>query len=275
MSDSHRMKPSLRAKSRIVVLRNHEDRIWKKSEKFAPILCPDSLCFLTSMAVASRRPLRQGDCKNTFCQGILLPDEITIVRPPSGDPKAAPDKYWLLKCTLYSLRHSPRHWYDKINAILCSIGLTPLLKDPCLYIGFIRDPSNPSAPPSLSPLSLGLYVDDFVYFSEDPEFEELFCRLLSERCKVDLWGLLNGFLEFTSAGGSRLPSLTSILTNPALPLISSKVLIFRHEPRLLQLPHIVLGYPLIRSLLLRMRTVPWLKFVVEELSRALSAALAG
>ncbi len=137
------------------------------------------------MAVASRRPLRQGDCTNAFCQGILPPGEVTIVRPPSGDPEAAPDEYWLLKRTLYGLRRSPRHWYDKINAILCSIGLTPSLEDPCLYTGFIRDPSNPSAPPSLSPLSIGLYVDDFVYFSEDPEVEALFCRLLSERCKVD------------------------------------------------------------------------------------------
>ena len=128
----------LHAKSRIVDLGNHEDRIWKKSKKFAPILCQDSLRFLTSMAVASRRPLRQGDCKNAFCQGILLPNEITIVRPPSGDPEAAPDKYWLLKRTLYGLRRSPHQWYNKINAIIRSIGLTPSLEDPCLYTSFIR-----------------------------------------------------------------------------------------------------------------------------------------
>jgi hypothetical protein len=90
----------LQAKSRIVVLGNHEERVWKKSNKFVPILCQDSLRFLTSMAVASRRPLRQGDCKNAFCQGILPPDKTTIARPPSGDPKADKDEYWLLKCTL-------------------------------------------------------------------------------------------------------------------------------------------------------------------------------
>jgi len=94
----------LRAKSQIVVLGNHEERFWKKSEKFAPVLQQDSLWFLTSMSVASRRPLRQGDCKNAFCQGILPVDETTIVRPPIGDPDAAPDEYWLLKRTLYGLR---------------------------------------------------------------------------------------------------------------------------------------------------------------------------
>ena len=40
-----------RAKSRIVVLGNHEERIWTKSEKYAPVLCPDTLRLIVSMAV--------------------------------------------------------------------------------------------------------------------------------------------------------------------------------------------------------------------------------
>jgi hypothetical protein len=183
-----------RAKSWSVVLGNHEDCIWSKSNRFAPVLCQDSLCFLTSLAVQQRRPLRQGDCKNAFCQGILLPEETMIVCPPSGDPDADPQEYWLLRKTLYGLRQSPRHWYDKINAILISIRITPSLEDPCLYSGFIQDPSDPSSEKSTSPLTLGLYVDGFVYFSKDPSVEALFCRLLVERCKVDFMGVVEWFL---------------------------------------------------------------------------------
>jgi hypothetical protein len=146
------------------------------------------------MVVASRRPLRQGDCKNAFCQGILPDNEVTIVCPPSGDPEAAPDEYWLLKRTLYGLWQSPCHWYDKISAILRSIGLTPSLEDPCLYTGFVIDPSDPLSSPTSKPLSLGMYVDDFVYFSEDLKVERLFCRLLSERCKADFMGIVEWFL---------------------------------------------------------------------------------
>ena len=47
----------LRAKSRVVVLGNHKDWVWTKSEKFAPVLRPDSLRFLTSLAVNHRRTL--------------------------------------------------------------------------------------------------------------------------------------------------------------------------------------------------------------------------
>ena len=184
----------LQAKSRIVALGNLEERFWSKGDRFAPVLRQDSLRFLTSLAVEKRRALRQGDCKNAFCHGILPPEETTIVRPPAGDPDAEPHEYWLLLKTLYGLRRSPCHWYDKINAIFISIGLTPSLEDPCLYSGFIQDPSDPSSKQSSSPLTLGLYVDDFVYFSEDPAVEALFCRLLSERCKVDFMGVVEWFL---------------------------------------------------------------------------------
>jgi hypothetical protein len=39
------------AKPCIVVLGNHEDRVWSKLDKFAPVLRGDSLRFLVSMAV--------------------------------------------------------------------------------------------------------------------------------------------------------------------------------------------------------------------------------
>ena len=99
----------VRAKSRIVVLGNHEDRDWSKSDRFAPVLRSDSLRLLVSLAVEQRRVLKQGDCKNAFCQSELPLDETTIVKPPSGDPDAGPNEYWLLRKTLYGLRRSPRH----------------------------------------------------------------------------------------------------------------------------------------------------------------------
>ncbi len=120
------------------MLGNHEDRIWSKSDRFAPVLRGDSLHFLVSLAVEKGRPLCQGDCKNAFCQGILPPDKITIVHPLAGDPETNPNEYWLLQKTLYGLCCSPRHWYDKINRILKSIGLRPSLEDPCLFTGFSK-----------------------------------------------------------------------------------------------------------------------------------------
>jgi hypothetical protein len=95
---------------------------------------------------------------------------------------------------LCGLRCSPRHWYEKIDSILHSIGLVPNAHDPCFYTGLVRDPLDPLASQSSVPLSIGLYVDNFVYFSEDPAVEALFKRLLQEHVKVDLMGLVEWFL---------------------------------------------------------------------------------
>jgi hypothetical protein len=105
-----------------------------------------------------------------------------------------PDKYWLLQWTLHGLRHSPRDWYDKINTILHSTGLKPSLEDPCLYSGFVHNPSNLLSAPSLTHITLGLYVDDFDYVLEDPTVEDLFCRILKEKCTVDFMEVVEWFL---------------------------------------------------------------------------------
>jgi hypothetical protein len=59
---------------------------------------------------------------------------------------------------------------------------------------FFKDPDDPTSVPSSAPLSLGLYVDDFVCFSENPAVEALFCCLLSAHCKVDFMGIVEWFL---------------------------------------------------------------------------------
>ena len=189
-----RCSASFHAKSCIVVLGNHEDRVWTKPEKYAPILRPDSMRLMVSLAVEKCRTLKQGDCKNAFCQGILPDDEITIVKPPIGDPDADKDEYWLLKKTLYGLRRSPRHWYNKITSVLASIGLRPNASDPCMFTGSVCNPNNPAADIPSAPLTVGLYVDDFVYFSEDPEVERRFKQLLSSLVTVDFMGTVDWFL---------------------------------------------------------------------------------
>jgi hypothetical protein len=48
------------AKSCIVALGKFEDRIWKKIEKFAPILCDESAHLMTSMAIQMDHIKKQG-----------------------------------------------------------------------------------------------------------------------------------------------------------------------------------------------------------------------
>ena len=209
-----------RAKSRIVVLGNHEDRIYSKSQRYAPVLKYSSLRLLTSKAVGDKRVLQQGDCKNAFCQAVLPDDEATVVRPPVGDPDYHKEVYWKLKKSLYGLRRSPRHWFNRIASILQEIGLVQSPHDPCIFSGII-DPSAsafattpnadgtitvtiPSAtgtsettitlPSTRRMVHVGIYVDDFVFYSTSDEEEELFRQSLQSKVTVDFMGDVDYFL---------------------------------------------------------------------------------
>jgi hypothetical protein len=92
-----------RAKSRIVVLGNLEARTWDKHERAAPVLKYSSLRLLVSSAVERKHKLKQANYKNAFCNPNLPSNETTVIRPPLGDPDAAPAEYWLLNKTLYGL----------------------------------------------------------------------------------------------------------------------------------------------------------------------------
>jgi hypothetical protein len=82
----------------------------------------------------------------------------------------------------------------KIKSVLNTMGLTQNKKDPCLFTGCVINPPNPADTPSTSPIALGLYVDDFVYFSADPGVEEKFQCIVKELITVDFMGTVEWFL---------------------------------------------------------------------------------
>jgi hypothetical protein len=175
-----------RAKSRIVALGNFEVRVWEKSEKFAPVLPDESSRVMTSMAVQSGRREKQGDCKNAFCQSYLPKDETIIIRPPKGCPLSKPGELWVLLKTLYGLCRSPYHWYQAIKKIFLTKGLTMSPHNPCVFYGSLKE--------GLPPIYIGIYVDDFKYFSLSDEVEELFESRLGSKCRVDFMGEVSWFL---------------------------------------------------------------------------------
>jgi len=175
-----------RAKYRIVVLGNLDPYEWTKQECYAPVISLLELRLLTSIAVHFRKTLKSGDVKQAFVQAILPDNERYILRPPAGCPLTPPNSYWLLKRTLYGLKRSPRHWYDRISKLLTDIGLSKCPNAPCIFTGTIIQ--------GKSPLYLGLYVDDFVYFLESTEVEEAFEKKLGKLTKVDFMGTVSHFL---------------------------------------------------------------------------------
>ena len=135
---------------------------------------------------------KTGDVAQAFVQSVLPEDEKYVIRPPKGCPITPSKTFMLLKKTLYGLKRSPRHWYDTCKKTLISIGLKPLPNTPCIFTG--------SLIPGEPPIYLGLYVDDFIYFSESDQVEALFEREFSKAFKVAFEPQISHFLgvKFTN-----------------------------------------------------------------------------
>ena len=176
----------IRAKSRIVVLGNHEQRTWTREDRYAPVLSSSAARLLVSMAVDDGCYLKQGDCKNAFCQPELPDDELCIVRPPIGCPNTKKGTYWKLNKTLYGLSRSAHHWYTLMDNLLKEIGFESMGQDRCVY--------KCTPIPGKPPIHLGLYVDDFVFYSKSDEVEEWFEQQLKSKVKVDFMGTVSWFL---------------------------------------------------------------------------------
>ena len=175
-----------RAKYRIVALGNLDRVHWTKGDVYAPVMSMIELRLLTSIAIRNRCTLKCGDVKQAFVQATLPNEELYVLRPPQGCLDTNPTDLWKLNKSLYGLRRAPKHWYNKLCSMLTSINLRPCANAPCLFHG------NPL--PNKPPLYLGIYVDDFVYFSTDPTVERAFEDHLLSLTNVDFMGDVSHFL---------------------------------------------------------------------------------
>ena len=123
-----------RAKYRIVALGNLESYKWSKGECYAPVLSLMEVRLLAALAVKNKCVLKNADVRQAFVQATLPPDETYILKPPVGCPHTPPNSYWKLLRTIYGLRRSPKHWYDKATNIINDIGLQQCPNAPCIFM---------------------------------------------------------------------------------------------------------------------------------------------
>jgi deoxyuridine 5'-triphosphate nucleotidohydrolase len=176
----------IRAKYRIVALGNLDPHAWTKQDCFAPVMSQLELRLLTALAVRKKCIPKTGDVTQAFCQSYLPDTEHYVCRPPPGCPLTPKGLYWRLKKTLYGLKRSPRHFYDLAKSILIKIGLKVHPSSPCLFHGVLI--------PGEPPIYLGLYVDDFFYFSESREVEKKFEKDFGTEIQTDFNGQVGYFL---------------------------------------------------------------------------------
>ena len=81
-----------------------------------------------------------------------------------------------------------------IKVIILKLGLKASPRDPCLLSGTLDKPnSHKTISEDQYQLHVGVYVDNFVFYSSDPDQEVLFQSLLQEHIQVDFMGDVNYF----------------------------------------------------------------------------------
>ena len=175
-----------RCKYRIVALGNLDPHQWSKSDCFAPVISQSEVRLLCSISAQMKRIPKSGDVSQAFCQGVLPEGEEYVIRPPPGCPITPKNSYWKLVKTLYGLKRSPRHWYEKAKSILQELGLQQVQGSPCIFHGRLQK--------NLPPIYVGLYVDDFIYFSDSDSTEELFKEKFGQQIKTTFEGDISHFL---------------------------------------------------------------------------------
>ena len=132
---------------------------------------------MLSLAAHKKCIPKTGDISQAFCQSYLPDSETYVIKPPAGCPLTPKNLYLKLLKTLYGLRLSSRHWYETCKATLLAIGFKPCPNSPCLFVGHLL--------PNEAPIYLGLYVDNFIYFSKSSKVETHFETAFSDKLKVE------------------------------------------------------------------------------------------
>jgi len=110
----------------------------------------------------------------------------TFYNPPHGYPLTPQGSYWMLQRTMYGLKRSPHHWYEKAVQLLKQIGIHQCPNTPYIFKEKIIK--------GKEPIYLGLHVGDFVYFSTNREVEAKFEKEIGSLTNVDFMGQVSHFL---------------------------------------------------------------------------------
>ena len=86
-------------------------------DMFAPVACLLSIRVVLSIVAVNDYEIHQIDIKGAYLNGILTSNEVIFMKQPSGYTES-PGKVCRLHKTMYGLKQSGRHWYQRLAEIM-------------------------------------------------------------------------------------------------------------------------------------------------------------
>jgi len=120
-------------------------------DTFSPILKPDSIRILTSIAAQNNFSIQQIDVNAAYLNANLKKD--IYMSAPEGHTDYG-KYFWKLNEALCGLKQSAKEWNDELNSQLKNIGFKRISSKPCLYVKLSKNKK--------IKYLIGVYVDDII-----------------------------------------------------------------------------------------------------------------
>ena len=163
-------------------------------DTFSPIIKPQTIKLVLSIAISKKWLLSQMDVNNAFLQGTLS-EEVYMSQPLGFIHQNFPHHVCKLHKSLYGLKQAPRAWYNELKSFVVAYGFSNSKSDPSLFI-YNKD----------NVISYFLvYVDDLLLIGNDSSFLHNFKQALAKKFSLKDLGTPSHFL-----GVELLPTSTGI-----------------------------------------------------------------
>jgi len=152
-------------------------------ETFAPVVKPQTIKIVLTIALACGWPMHQLDANNAFLQGNLT-EEVYMQQPLSFIHKDFPNHICKLRKAIYGLRQAPRAWHEALKSYVVSYGFATSCSDSSLFI-YIKDGVQSF---------LLVYVNDLLITGSHDQFLKQFMKELSNKFSLKYLGFPHYFL---------------------------------------------------------------------------------
>ncbi|GJT79072.1 retrovirus-related pol polyprotein from transposon TNT 1-94 [Tanacetum coccineum] len=172
-----------RNKARLVVQGNNQQEGIDFDETYVPVARLESIRILLAYACALDFKLFQMDVKSAFLNDFIN-EEVYVAQPPGFIDFEKPDYVYKLKKALYSLKQTPKAWYDRIKLFIIKHEYKIRMVDNTLF----------TKKKSSNLIIVQIYVDDIIFGSTCQDMCDEFAKIMHDEFEMSMMGELNFFL---------------------------------------------------------------------------------
>lgn len=152
------------------------------NETFAPVIRHSTLRLLFALSVKMKMNITHLDVTTAFLNGVLK--ENIYMSLPEGFANKSGGNVLRLKRAIYGLKQSSLAWYERVKDCLCKLGFKNSKYEPCLFAKMYDNVK----------IIIGLYVDDFLIFSNNETETEKLKNVLGSEFKLKDLGPVRQYL---------------------------------------------------------------------------------